>query len=130
MTSTPHDALFKAAFEHPEHAAGLLRSILPSTLAAAIDWTSLERQPGSFIDVGLSDSHTDLLFRARLPDHDPDNHFYILVEHRSSLDRQLPRRMLGYGMDCWEQCHKEQRREKFIGPLPIVLPVLVCHAPG
>jgi hypothetical protein len=129
MTSMPHDALFKAAFEHPIHAAGLLRSVLPAAAAAAIDWATLERLPGSFVDPRLTDSHTDLLFRAKLLEN-AEYDFYIVVEHRSTPDWQLPRRMLGYGMDCWEECHKQQRREKVVGPLPIVLPVLISHAPG
>jgi hypothetical protein len=130
MTSTPHDALFKAAFEHPEHAAGLLRSILPAEAANAIDWATLERLPGSFVDPRLGGSHPDLLFRAKLCEHiAPAQDFYVIVEHRSTPDWQLPRRMLGYGMDCLEECYKEQRRKKIIAPLPIVLPVLVHHAP-
>lgn len=98
--------------------------------AAAIDWATLERLPGSFVDPRLSDSHTDLLFRAKLPTLAPNQDFYIVIEHRSTPDRQLPRRMLGYGMDCWEECHKQQRRERLDAPLPLVVPVLISHAPG
>ena len=34
MTRKPHDAIFKAAFEHPEHA--FLRGVLPAALVQAI----------------------------------------------------------------------------------------------
>ncbi len=36
MTRKPHDAIFKAAFEHPEHAAAFLRGVLPAALVQAI----------------------------------------------------------------------------------------------
>lgn len=50
MTEKPHDALFKAAFEKPEHAAGIFRSLLPTTLVKAVAWDTLTRESGSFID--------------------------------------------------------------------------------
>jgi len=34
-----HDALFRRTFGDPQHAAALLREILPAELVAAIDWT-------------------------------------------------------------------------------------------
>jgi hypothetical protein len=50
VTNKPHDALFKAAFESPEHAAALLRHLLSTSVSAAIDWQSMALQVGSFID--------------------------------------------------------------------------------
>jgi predicted transposase/invertase (TIGR01784 family) len=124
MTSRPHDALFKAAFEHPEHAERLLRSILPAQLSAAVVWQTLTHQPGSFIDPLLADHHCDLLFSAKLANNSKA-HFYLLLEHQSTLDADMPRRMLGYLMNFWERYRKQQPN-----PLPIVIPILICHAPG
>ena len=62
--SSPHDALFKLAFERPEHASGLLRTMLPEGLARRIDWATLEVVPGSVTDEELRGLETDLLFRA------------------------------------------------------------------
>ncbi|MGK3968977.1 DUF4351 domain-containing protein [Sorangium sp. So ce118] len=36
MTPTPHDALFKATFSQPEHAAAALREVLSAAVAARI----------------------------------------------------------------------------------------------
>jgi predicted transposase/invertase (TIGR01784 family) len=124
MTSRPHDALFKAAFEHPEHAEGLLRSILPAPLCAAVDWQTLTHEPGSFVDPLLADSHCDLLFSASLANNS-QAWFYLLLEHQSTLDADMPRRMLGYLMSFWDRYRKQ-----LSGPLPVVLPILICHAPG
>ena len=49
----PHDKLFKAGFSDPETTARFLRSQLPPALTAAIDWSSLRLEPGSFIDSHL-----------------------------------------------------------------------------
>ncbi|KIG19317.1 Mobile element protein [Enhygromyxa salina] len=87
MTTTPHDALFKAAFEHPEHAAELLRSLLPASICAAVDLSTLTHEPGTFIDPNLSHQHSDLLFRAQLTNSATSIYFYFLLEHQSTLDR-------------------------------------------
>ena len=52
----PHDALFRYVFSQPEHAAAELRSVLPATLSARLDWSSLELSPSSFIDEQLSET--------------------------------------------------------------------------
>jgi hypothetical protein len=48
MSSTPHDALFKAVFSHPEHARGALRSVVPAAMVEALDWSTLALQLSSF----------------------------------------------------------------------------------
>jgi predicted transposase/invertase (TIGR01784 family) len=124
MTSRPHDALFKAAFEHPEHAEGLLRKILPAQLCAVVDWQTLTHEPGSFIDPLLGDRHCDLLFSVRLRN-GSQAYFHLLFEHQSTLDPDMPRRMLGYLMSFWDRYRKQSP-----DPLPVVIPILICHAPG
>lgn len=125
MTSRPHDALCKAAFTSPEHAAALLRSILPPAIRDAIRWDTLAQVPGSFIDEDLDDNHTDLLFSAKLVGTDLDAYIYLLFEHRSTPEHNLPRRMLGYLGLVWDEHGKQHG-----GPLPIVIPILISHVPG
>jgi predicted transposase YdaD len=126
MTSRPHDALFKAAFESHEHAQKLLRNILPAPLCAVVDWQTLAHEPGSFIDPLLADGHCDLLFSVRLTNKS-QAWFHVLLEHQSTLDADMPRRMLGYLMSFWDR-HRKQLSGS--GPLPIVIPILICHVPG
>jgi predicted transposase YdaD len=70
VSSTPHDALFRRTFADPEHALGLLRSMLPPALAAAIDWNSLRLCDGTFVDPSLAERRTDLLYTVKLALHD------------------------------------------------------------
>ncbi|MFV8749588.1 Rpn family recombination-promoting nuclease/putative transposase [Nannocystaceae bacterium ST9] len=123
MTHKPHDAVFKHAFEQPEHAADLFRSVLPPAIADAIAWSTIAREPGSFVDVELADRHSDLLFSAELLG--GRAFLYLLLEHQSSLDVDMPLRMLVYQVRIWER-----HRKQSTGPLPPILPVLVSHAPG
>lgn len=124
MTSTPHDALFKAAFEDPEHAAGLFRSVLPATVVEAVDWDTVAAEPGSFIDPELAGGYSDLLFSVSLQG--GRAFLYLLLEHQSTSDPDMPLRMLIYLARIWERFRKQHKGE----PLPPIIPALVSHAPG
>ncbi len=127
VTASPHDALFKAAFERPERAAELLRSKLSPDLVAAIDWSSLVSEPGSFISPELEGRHSDLLFSARLAQHaQARSFFYLLLEHQSSNDPDMPLRVLVYMTRIWERFRKDQPGVS----LPAIVPLVISHAPG
>jgi hypothetical protein len=123
VTSQPHDAIFKAAFENPAHAAGLLRSVLPDSLVRAIDWDTLALEPGSFIDPALVKSHTDLLFSVQMGGQKVL--LYVLLEHQSRVDGRMTYRVLRYITRIWDR-YLEQVGE----PLPLIIAVVISHAPG
>lgn len=121
--SGPHDSLFKYVFSDPENAASELRAVLPPALSARIDWASLVREPGSFVDAHLTDRHTDLLFSVRCDGHPA--FLYLLLEHQSRSDPLMAFRLLRYVVRIWEQflgARPEANR------LPAVLPVVVYHS--
>ena len=124
MTARPHDALFKAAFEAPAAAAALLRALLPAEVGDAIAWDTLSRDHASFVDGALVDSHSDLLFSARLRTGEPAL-LYFLLEHQSTGDPAMPLRGLSYQVRIWERSRKAQPQ----GWLPLVIAVVVSHAP-
>jgi predicted transposase/invertase (TIGR01784 family) len=122
MTTRPHDALFKAAFETPAHAIGLLREIVPASIRKAIRWDTLKHEPGSFVDQDLGDCHSDLLFSVLLDG--ARVLLYLLLEHQSTNDEFMTVRMYVYLGRIYQQYRKEHG-----APLPLVIPVVVCHAP-
>jgi predicted transposase/invertase (TIGR01784 family) len=126
MTSRPHDALFKSAFEVPEHAAGIFRELLPASVCQAIAWDSMAPEAGSFIDPDLADHHSDLLFSVRLRDDGQRAFVYLLLEHQSSNDADMPLRVLGYLLRIWERFRKEHPGTR----LPPIIPAIVSHVPG
>lgn len=125
MTPRPHDALFKLAFASPAAAAALIRAAMPPEVGDAIAWDSLETEPASFIDVELADSHSDLLFTARLATGEPAL-VYLLLEHQSTGDLDMPLRMLEYQLRIWWRYRDHHER----APLPPILSVVISHVPG
>jgi predicted transposase YdaD len=124
MTAKPHDALFKAAFEAPQHAAGVFRSLLPTTVEDALAWNTVRHEPGSFIDADLADRHSDLLFSIEV--RETRAYLYLLLEHQSTNDDDMPLRMLIYLVRIWERYRKQHKK----GPLPLIIPAMISHAPG
>jgi hypothetical protein len=122
MTPTPHDALFRATFCQPEHAAGALRAALPPEIAERVDFASLAHVPGSFIDEELSGSHTDLLYSVRLSGRRAL--FYLLYEHQSTPRRLMPLDVLTYEVRIWNDHVAKHPKEKL---LPAILTVVLYH---
>jgi predicted transposase YdaD len=123
MTRTPHDAFFKAAFENTEHVGGLFRCVLPATCVDAMDWATLSLEAGSFVDAALGKQHSDLLFSIDILG--ARAYLYLLLEHQSRNDRVMPRRSLRYLDRIWDRHCKEYPGQ----PLPIVIPIVISHAP-
>jgi predicted transposase YdaD len=123
MSTTSHDALFKAVFGQPEHARGALQSVLPAAMVEALDWSTLALQPGSFVDPGLKPSHTDLLYAAAWRG-GAAAPVYVLFEHQSSSDRWMPLRLLRYMVRIWEHWLIDHEQAQV---LPAIVPVVLYH---
>ena len=121
VSTTPHDSLVRAVFGQVEHAAGLLRCVLPDRVAERIDWSCLAAESGTMVDPQLRQQHSDLLFRTRLAGREA--FVYLLFEHQSSPDRHLPFRLLRYEVRIWERWIERNTGR----PLPAILPVVLYH---
>ena len=124
MSTQPHDGLFKAIFGQVEYAREELRSLLPSEIAAEIDWSTLSLEPGTFVDSHLTERETDLLYRMQLCGRDAC--VYVLFEHQSEVDARMPFRLLRYEVRIWEAWEKDNPG----APLPPIIPVVLSQSKG
>jgi Putative transposase, YhgA-like len=123
MQPNVHDAFFKEMLSRPEHAASILRQILPATIAARIDFATLALCAGSYVDQALKERHSDLLFSATI-DARPVL-LYLLFEHQSRVDGMMSFRLLRYEVRIWERW---QRDNPHAQKLPVILPVVLHHS--
>ena len=126
MTTTPHDALFKSVFQHPENASAELEHLLAPEFVSTIDWSTLAVEPGTYVDQALGETRSDLLFSARLTASRERVLVYLLFEHRSSPEPKMALRLLGYMVSIWERFADQHQDE----PLPLIIPAVLAHAPG
>jgi hypothetical protein len=117
-----HDGLFRFVFGEPEQMADLLQSQLPAPLTAAIDWPTLRRIEGSFVDAALQDRLSDLLFEVQV--HGAPLLLHVVVDHKSRADWATALQLARYTLrihDRWLAEHPNARS------LPPVLPFVVHH---
>ncbi len=121
----PHDGLFKLTFTDPETAAGELRSILPTAISDAIDWSTLRVEDGTLLAADLSERFADILYTVQLGQQGA--WIYVLFEHQSTPDRMMVARALVSVARVWDRLLASERG---LRSLPPVIPVLLSHAEG
>ena len=121
MTSSPHDALFKAVFSDPANEAGELRTVLAKPIGDTFRWPTLALMPGSFVDAELTDRHTDLLFCVER-NNESTALIYVLFEHQSTPDPWMGLRLLEYVLRIWRAYRKANPEAK---TLPLIVPVVL-----
>src|SRR5262245_13088232 len=125
VTTTPHDALFKAAFTKLRSARGLLRALVPEHLARRIEWPSLRLESGIAVgDEDLDEQRMDLVYSARAGTR--RMLLYVLAEHQSKVDPWMAFRLLCYLVAIWKGYRAQHPRAK---KLPAILPLVVHHSP-
>ena len=97
--------------------------MVPPAVVQALDWSTLERRPGSFVDPALGERHTDLLFSVALKG-GGEALVYVLFEHQSTPDILMAYRLLRYQVRIWESWQGEHPAES---TLPAILPVVFYH---
>jgi hypothetical protein len=125
VTTTPHDALFKAAFSRLRHARGLLRALVPGAVGRRIAWSTLRLESGIAVgDEDLDEQRMDLVYSARAGTRRVL--LYVLAEHQSKVDRWMVFRLLCYLVAIWKGYRAQHPRAR---KLPAILPIVVHHSP-
>lgn len=99
-----------------------MQTQLPKAAAEAVDWAALKRLPGTFVDTQFLGSQTDLLFSAPLDDR--EGLIYMLFEHQSSPDADMPLRLLRYLTRIWEHY---RRQHGPVARLPVIIPIVLSQ---
>src|SRR5579864_7874423 len=93
MTTTPHDAMFKAAFAKLQHARGLLRELVPEALGKRFTWSTLRLESGIAVgDEDLDEQRMDLVYSVRAGRRRVL--IYVLAEQQSKADPWMAFRLL------------------------------------
>jgi len=125
-----HDAFCKQALGDPGRAKQFLREHLPLAIAALLSDQPPELLPVSFVDEGLRQHHSDLLFRVGLKT-GGEAFVYMLIEHKSAPDPLARLQLLRYIIRILMRWVEERREAKLpVLPLPPVIPLLVHHGPN
>ncbi|HSN97995.1 MAG TPA: Rpn family recombination-promoting nuclease/putative transposase [Candidatus Nanopelagicales bacterium] len=105
-SAQPQDDLFQRTFFRIENAAAMLRTALPSMLAAEIDFRTLRRAQRSYVDDELRHLQSDMVFSARMLGRLA--YFYVLIEERREAQPSVRERLFIYMRRLWDDLVREQ----------------------
>jgi predicted transposase/invertase (TIGR01784 family) len=109
----PHAMFFEKVFSRTDVVTDFLQNYLPEKVVSQLDLSTIKLEKKTFVSNELKSTQSDLLFRVKTND-DLFLRIYILLEHKSYLDRWVMLQLLGYIVQIFEnqrQVNKQKRQE-------------------
>jgi predicted transposase/invertase (TIGR01784 family) len=122
--SVPYDESYKHLFSHPEMVESLIRDFVPEEWVRELDFSTLERQNGSYVADDLRERHDDIIWRIKCG----SSYFYIylLIEFQSRVDPWMSVRIMTYIGLLYQELIKS-RQIKRGDKLPPVFPLVLYN---
>lgn len=124
----PHDKGYKYLLSSKKVFVDLLRSFVKQGWIEQIDDTHVIKVDKSYILQDFADKEADLVYRVKIKEQEVI--FYVLLEMQSSIDFQMPFRLLLYMIEIWRDVLKntgknEASRKDF--RLPVIVPIVLYN---
>ena len=122
--SHDHDSSYKFLFSTPELVRDLILGFVPDAWLHSLDYTTLEKVPGSYITEDFRSRADDIVWRVKVGGEWV--YLYLLIEFQSSVDKYMALRMMVYQGLLYQDLIK--RGEVLAdGRLPPVLPIVLYN---
>lgn len=119
-----HDSSYKFLFSHPEMVRDLIIGFIPDEWLHSLDYTTLEKVPGSYITEDFRNRADDIVWRVKVGGEWV--YLYLLIEFQSSVDKYMALRMMVYVGLLYQDLIK--RGEVLDdGRLPPILPIVLYN---
>ncbi len=119
-----HDSSYKFLFSTPELVRDLILGFVPDEWLHTLDYTTLEKIPGSYISEDLTGRADDVVWRVKVGGEWV--YLYLLIEFQSSVDKYMALRMMVYVGLLYQDLIK--RGEMLAdGRLPPILPIVLYN---
>ena len=89
-----HDSSYKFLFSTPELVRDLIIGFVPDEWLHSLDYTTLEKVPGSYISEDFRSRSDDVVWRVKVGGEWV--YLYLLIEFQSSVDKYMALRMMVY----------------------------------
>ena len=124
----PHDKGYKNLLSYKEIFLELLDGFVDQGWVADIERTQLTRINKEFIYPEFIEKEADLIYQLKINGREVI--FYLLVELQSTVDFQMPYRLLQYMIGIWNDWIKntdrnETKRKDF--KLPVIVPIVLYN---
>jgi len=124
MSATPNDGSYKNLFSHPEMVESLIRDFVPEDWVNDLDFSTLEKQNGSYVADDLRQRHDDIIWRVKCMGQ--WFYVYLLIEFQSAVDPWMAVRIMTYVGLLYQDLIKAEV-VKNGEPLPPVFPLVLYN---
>ena len=122
--SQPLDGSYKLLFSHPEMVESLIRDFVPEDWVHDLDFSTLEKQNGSYVADDLRQRHDDIIWRVKCMGQ--WFYVYLLIEFQSAVDPWMAVRIMTYVGLLYQDLIKAEV-VKNGEPLPPVFPLVLYN---
>ncbi len=126
MSPTPNDGSYKHLFSHPEMVESLIRDFVPEDWVNDLDFSTLEKQNGSYVADDLRQRHDDIIWRVKCKGR--WFYVYLLIEFQSAVDPWMAVRIMTYVGLLYQDLVKAEV-VKNGESLPPVFPLVLYNGP-
>ncbi|WP_257667210.1 Rpn family recombination-promoting nuclease/putative transposase [Parapedobacter tibetensis] len=120
--TSAHDKFVRQVLSDHQAAVDYFRTALPVHIADKLDFTTLERQSGSYVSKELEKTVSDVVYTCRRHDGKGSVNVSLLIEHKSAPDKYTPIQVGGYLFSGYQQQIKQGRKQ-----LTPIIPILLYH---
>lgn len=113
----PHDKIFKLVLAEKKQAIELINKVL--NLSPKLTEEEIERYSTEHIDYLLRESVSDFVYKMKQMD------IFFLLEHQSTIDYNMPKRILEYEVEIIKEAVKGRKFTKNNHRLPTVIPIVI-----
>lgn len=118
------DACYKLLFSHPEPVRDLVLGFVPDSWLESLDYSTLERVPGSYVTDDLRQRASDVVWRVKA--NGDWMYLYLLIEFQSTVDPYMAVRMMTYVGLLYQSLIRESNMPAG-RKLPPVLPIVLYN---
>lgn len=115
-TDKSHDKLIKDILKDKREVAGLVNQFFRPN--EKVEASNLQKCTNSFVTKKYKSQEADIVYKLK------DKDLYFLIEHQSTVDYNIPFRILDYSMDIVQEWKKGKRINK-ISKYPTVVPIVI-----
>ena len=112
-----HDKIFKNILSDVKE----MQQFLKDFLEMEVNAENLEKYKNSFITSNFKNKESDIIYKQK--DKQKDKQIYYLIEHQSSLDSNMPTRILNYCVELMREVQKDFKKQKNINP--VIVPIVI-----
>jgi predicted transposase/invertase (TIGR01784 family) len=121
---TSHDSSYKHLFAMPELVRDLILGFVPDEWLHTLDYTTLEKIPGSYITEDMSGRADDVVWRVKVGGEWV--YLYLLIEFQSTVDKYMALRIMVYiGLLYQDLIKRGEVLDD--GRLPPILPIVLYN---